>query len=115
MTIIGLLASFAPCSYLAIFGQIMILWGFYDVIDTHIKIPMMPSNLSVLFFVYCLHLIVICWIGGAMKLALGTSAATRFVCYVVLGMTFWLDVCVANLVLKYFPRFYAVLAGGRTK
>lgn len=115
MVIIGLLLNLTPYSYLVIMGQIMILWGLYDVIDSRVKIPQMPSCLNVLFFVYCLHLIVICWVSGVLKLSLGTSPVARTISYITLGMTFWLDVLIANLVLKYFPRLYAVLAGGRVK
>lgn len=113
MAIIGLLLSFASYSYLAIIGQIMILWGLYDVIDSHIEIPQMPRRFNVLFFVYCLHLIVVCWIGGALKLVLGLSPAARTFAYFALCMTFWLDLWIANIIAGRLPKLYNILSGGR--
>lgn len=115
MAIGGLMLCMSPYLHLAILGQMMLLWGLYDVIDAHVKIQPMPSSFNVLFFIYCIHLIVICWIGGGLKLALGITPFARTVSYIALCMTFWLDVLIANLMLRYFPRLYAVLSGGRVK
>ena len=113
MAIIGIMLTLTPYLYLGIFGKILFLWGFYDVIDSRFTVPQLPRCFNVLFFVYCLHLIVICWIGGVLKLSLGVSPIARTAAYLALCLTFWLDVLVANFIMKYFPRMYLVLAGGR--
>ena len=89
------------------------IWFGYDIIDAKFRIRRFPQGLNVLFFVYCLHLIVICWIGGIMRIVFGASPVSRLCGYFVLWLTFWLDVAVANVLRRKFPRVFAVLAGGR--
>ena len=87
------------------------LWCLYDVVDS--AIGAFPDALAVLFPVYCFHIVTLCWIGGLLKLLFGTGQLTRFVCYLILCMTFWLDVLMANVLRRRLPRVYNVLSGGR--
>lgn len=113
IAIVGIMLSLTNCPCWGIFGKIAFLRGIYDVLDSRLRIPQMPSRLNVLFFVYCLHLIVVCWTGGVLKLAFGLSPQSRMVSYLALCCTFWLDILVANLIMKYVPTIYSVLAGKR--
>lgn len=94
-------------------GIIICLWGGYDFIDALARIAKYPRVLNVTFFVYCTHLLVLCWIGGALHVVCGTSAWSRGISYFVLWQTFWIDLLLANLARRFCPRVYGVLAGGR--
>ena len=93
--------------------MIGVLWFGYDVVDAKFKIVKFPQRLNVLFFVYCMHLIMLCWCGGIMRMAFGASPVARLCGYLALWGTFWIDIAVANVVRKKFSRIFAVLAGGR--
>ena len=93
--------------------MIGVLWFGYDVVDVKFNIGKFPEGLNVLFFVYCMHLIVLCWCGGTMRVALGASPAAKLCGYFALWFTFWIDIVVANVVRRKFPRVFALLAGGR--
>lgn len=93
--------------------MIGVLWFGYDVVDAKFNIGKYPEGLNVLFFVYCMHLIVLCWCGGIMRVALGASPAAKLCGYFALWFTFWIDIVAANVVRRKFPRVFAVLAGGR--
>lgn len=92
---------------------IVFLWGLYDWIDRVFGIPRYPECLNVMFFVYCVHQIVLCWVGGVMRVTLGTGPVSRIFGYFLLWQTFWIDVFIANCVRKYLSRVYNVLVGGR--
>ena len=122
VSVIGLILSFLfkrqiTEHYFAVlfepFFMIGVLWFGYDVVDAKFSIGKFPEGLNVLFFVYCMHLIVLCWCGGIMRVALGASPAAKLCGYFALWFTFWIDVVVANVVRWKFPRVFAVLAGGR--
>ena len=89
------------------------LWLAYDWIDSRFGIPHYPNELNVMFFVYCLHLIVLSWVGGVMRIAVGAGPVARLCGYFLLWQTFWIDVLLANLVRKCLPKVYGVLSGGR--
>ena len=114
IALVGLALSFLPNHNGSRFGQILFLWGLYDIIDHFWTIPKLPKWMACCFFVYCVHMIVMGWVGGVLKLSFGTSPLARTVSYFIRWMTFGLDVVLANLVARYFPRVYAVLSGGRT-
>lgn len=113
-SLVGLALSFLPNWTALRFGQILFLWGLYDVLDRIHPIPKMPRCLSGHFFVFCVHLMVIGWVAGTLRVTLGTGPVARLVAYFASIMTFWFDLLLANLVARYFPRVYAVLSGGRT-
>ena len=93
--------------------MIGVLWFGYDIVDMKFRIGKFPEGLNVLFFVYCMHLIVICWCGGVMRIVFGVSPVSRLCGYFVLWLTFWIDIAVANVVQRQFPRVFALLSGGR--
>ena len=96
------------------FFMIGVLWFGYDVVDAKFKVVKFPDRLNVLFFVYCMHLIILCWCGGAIRVALGVASPPARLCgYFVLWMTFWLDLFVGYTVRKRLPRVFVVLSGGR--
>lgn len=93
-------------------GQILLLSGLYDMVDR--KWPKScPKSFQVMFFVYCFHLVVICWVGGCLRLSIGSSAIARMSAYFMLWMTFWLDVLLANGIKKVAPACYQLLSGSR--
>ena len=89
------------------------LWFGYDVLNDKWPVRKFPDTFNVLFFVYCMHLIVLCYVGGVLRYVLGYGPTARLVGYFALFQTFWGDVWVANLTRKYLPRAFTVLAGGR--
>lgn len=93
--------------------MIGVLWFGYDVVDAKFNIGKFPEGLNVLFFVYCMHLIVLCWCGGIMRVAMGASPAARLCGYLALWFTFWIDVVVANVVRRKSSRVFAMLSGWR--
>lgn len=93
--------------------MIGVLWFAYDIVDAKFHIGKFPESLNVLFFVYCMHLIILCWCGGVMRVLLGANPAARLCGYFALWMTFWIDVAIAYGMRRKFPRAFAVLAGGR--
>ena len=93
--------------------MIGLLWFGYDVMYEKLHIRKFPEGLTVLFFVYCMHLITLCWCGGIMRVVLGNRPEVRLCGYFALWSTFWVDVIIANLVRRFFPRIFAVLSGGR--
>ena len=76
-------------------------------------IELVRGKLISLVFVYCLHLIVLSWVGGVMRIAVGAGPVARLCGYFLLWQTFWIDVLLANLVRKCLPKVYGVLSGGR--
>ena len=90
-----------------------LLWCGYDVVDAKVHIGKFPEGLNVLFFVYCMHLMTLCWCGGIMRVVLGNSPAARVLGYFALGQTIWFDVWVANGMKRHLPRMYSLLSGGR--
>ena len=93
--------------------MIGVLWFGYDVVDAKFNIGKFPESLNVMFFVYCMHLIVLSWCGGIMRVTFGVGPAARILGYLILWLTFGVDVVVANVIRRNFPRVFAVLAGGR--
>lgn len=93
--------------------MIGVLWFAYDIVDEKFHVGKYPEGLNVLFFVYCMHLIILCWSGGVMRVLLGANPAARLCGYFALWMTFWIDVAIAYGMRRKFPRAFAVLAGGR--
>ena len=93
--------------------MIGVLWFGYDVVDATLNIGKFPKGLNVLFIVYCMHLIVLCWCGGIMRLTLGINPAARLIGYFSLWLTFWLDVWLANLIKRRLCGIYKLLSGGR--
>ena len=96
-------------------GQILFLSGLYDLIDSKLDggVPAFPGRFAVMFFIYCFHLVTISWIGGCLRLVLGTGGAARITAYFILWSTFFIDILLANAVRKLFPKIYQILAGGR--
>lgn len=92
---------------------IILLWFIYDLIDETIGIKRFPSFLNVTFFVYCMHKIIICWVGGCFRVLFGDGQMSRLITYYVLWLTFWIDLLIAVVVRKKFPRVYYILSGGR--
>lgn len=93
--------------------MIGVLWFGYDVVDAKYSIVKFPERLNVLFFVYCIHLIVLCWCGGIMRVAIGRSPFSRLCGYFLLWQTFWIDVMIAGFMRRRFPRMFGVCSGGR--
>ena len=93
--------------------MIGLIWFGYDVVYEKFHIGKIPEWLNVLFFVYCMHLITLCWCGGIMRMVFGNSAVARLCGYFALWLTFWIDIAVANVIRKKFPRVFGVLSGGR--
>jgi len=89
------------------------LWFGYDLLEFRGNVKKYPEWLKVMFPVYCMHIIVLCWVGGIIREVLGTSAIARVFGYFLLWFTFWVDVCVANLIRRRLPNFYLILSGGR--
>lgn len=120
--LIGLILSFLlreqlTTHYLLILFEplfmIGILWFGYDLVNGIRPIGKFPEKLNVMFFVYCMHVIVLYWSRGVLRMGIGTSPAMSMVRYVMLLLTFWMDIAIANGVRKISPRMFAVLAGGR--
>lgn len=93
--------------------MIGVVWFGYDIIDRIRPIGKFPEKLNVLFFVYCMHIIILYWSRGVLRVALGTSPFMSLVRYFILLQTFWLDIIIANGIRRFFPRMFTVLAGGR--
>ena len=93
--------------------MIGLLWFGYDVVDKKFHVRQFPDELNVLFFVYCMHLITLCWCGGMIRILFGNGPWTRLFGYFALWLTFWVNLIVANVIRKYFPRMFAVLSGNR--
>ena len=93
--------------------MIGVLWFGYDVVNVKFHIGKFPDRLNVLFFVYCMHLILLCWCGGIMRVMFGNSSLSRLCGYFLLWLTFWIDLLIANAIRRKFPCIYEVLAGGR--
>jgi len=91
----------------------LLIWLMYGVVDNWHPMPVVKGTLDCCFVVYCMHLMVICWVAGAFRMVLGTSASMRFLVYLLLWRTFWLDVALANAIKGASPRVYRLLSGGR--
>lgn len=93
--------------------MIGVLWFAYDIVDAKFHIGKFPESLNVLFFVYCMHLIILCWCGGVMRVLLGASPAARLCGYFALWLTFWLNVWLSFLIKRWLPSMYLLMSGGR--
>lgn len=93
--------------------MISFLWLVYDYVDLRCKIPKFPNSLNVMFFVYCAHLMVVCLVGGVIRVCFGGGLLVRLCAYFILFQTFWLDILLANLVKRIAPRLYNIASGGR--
>lgn len=93
--------------------MIGVVWFGYDALDNIHSIGKFPEKLSVLFIVYCMHIIVLQYCRCVLRLILGTSPLMSLARYFVLCQTFWLDIILANILRKTCPRIFAILAGGR--
>lgn len=92
---------------------IVFLWCLYDWIDSKFTIPKFPEWLNVMFFVYCIHQITLCWAGGILRISIGTGPCARLCGYFLLWLTFLVDVVLANILRREFPRVFKLLSGGR--
>ncbi len=100
-------------SFVQPFLMIAFLWFGYDTIDLKRKVCDYPKSLKVMFLVYCMHLIVICWFGGLLRVLFGVGPAARLGSYFFLFLTFWIDVVIANIIRRTSNRVYLFIAGGR--
>lgn len=98
---------FAPLS------MIGLIWFGYDIVYEKFHIGKFPKGLNVLFFVYCMHLITLCWCGGIMRVVLGSGPGARLCGYFALWLTFGIDIWTAHMVKKFLPRVFTILEGGR--
>lgn len=120
--LIGLILSFVfkdqiPEHYFVVLCEplfmIGVLWFGYDVVNADHLLGTFPARFNVLFFVYCMHLITLCWFGGILRIYLGGGAQARLCGYVLLALTFWVDVGVANAIRRLLPKVFQVLSGNR--
>lgn len=95
------------------FLMIVLLWTFYDVLADRFGELKFPERANCLFAVYCMHLIFLFLGGGMWRTLLGVGPWSRFLGYLFLWQTFWIDLVVANLIKTKLPRLYIWLAGGR--
>ena len=93
--------------------MMIFLWFAYDVIDAKWPVRACPASLSGMFVVYCLHLIPLCWVGGLLRMVLGTGPGARLAAYFALWLTFWIDVWIVNAMRRRHPKAYLLLSGGR--
>ena len=88
------------------------VWSLYDFIDGWYHLGKVKCA-SVLFFVYCMHNVALCWCGGLWRVAFGVEQTSRFLGWVFLCGSFWLFVIFALAIRRRFGRVFDVLSGGR--
>ena len=94
-------------------AAIAFIWFLYDCINKFYSIPKYPQVLNVMFFVYCIHAVLLSYVGGVLRIVFGTGPVSRVRCYLVLFQVFWIAVALANMVRRFLPRIYSFLSGGR--
>ena len=85
-------------------------WFGYDLLEVR-KTP--PNWLQTTFFVYCLHTCVIRYTGNGLRYALGISPMVKALSFCLNFFSFWVDVLIAALIMRFLPRIYKPLSGGR--
>lgn len=93
--------------------MIMAMWIGYDVVFSNKTSTDFPHYFNVLFGVYCMHLILINWMGGCIRVVLGSSQLARILGYIMSLSSFALGLWLSNELRKRWPRTWAFLSGGR--
>lgn len=94
-------------------AAIAFIWFLYDCVNECHPISKYPQVLNVMFFVYCIHTVLLSYVGGVLRITFGTGPVSRVCCYFVLFLTFWIGILIANIVKCTFPRTYKLLSGRR--
>ncbi len=93
--------------------MIVFFWfGFDWLVDTTgLRQPLAVCSYT--FFVYCLHVSVIRYAGNVLRIGLGTSSNIKIVGYFCNWLSFFVDVGIAVLGVRFVPHFYRLLSGRR--
>lgn len=89
-------------------GVMIVLWAI-----TGRGFTILGSFMNSMFFVFCVHMIVITWVSFVVRYFCGTGNLVRILAYFCLMQTFWADIAIAVIVRRIFPGVYEMLSGGR--
>ena len=92
---------------------LVIVWVLYDLLDGLGWIGACPPVFTCVFFVYCIHAVVLRYIKGAVTQCFGMDEWVRIAGYVLHVGSFWVDLGLAIGARKYLPRLYSLLSGSR--
>lgn len=88
-------------------------WFGFDWLVDRFALRQPLAVCSYTFFVYCLHVSVIRYTGNLLRVGLGTSSCVKTFGYFCNWLSFFADVGLAVLGVRFVPRFYRLLSGGR--
>ena len=93
--------------------MIVFFWFGFDWLVDKIDIRQSPSVCSYSFFIYCLHVSVIRYSGNVLRVGLGASSSIKSFGFFCNWLSFFVDVGIAVVGVRFVPRFYRLLSGGR--
>lgn len=92
---------------------VLAVWTAYDLLDELGWCGTCPPFAVGVFFVYCIHEVVLRYIKGISIEILGKGDLVRLMVYLLHIGSFWLDLGIAIVVRRCCPRLYLILSGSR--
>ena len=99
---------------LFILSGMLAIWGLYDAYFSNIKAEDLPQYFSFSFFLYAFHEPTLTILKKGLFYFFGKSDTSSFLIYVFAPVfTIFLSLSIGMLLKQIFPKFYAVISGGR--
>jgi len=93
--------------------MIVFFWFGFDWLADRFGLRQPFAVCSYTFFIYCLHVSVIHYTGNILRVGFGTSSTIKILGYFCNWLSFFVDVGITALGVKFIPRFYRLLSGRR--